>query len=48
VTASSPGGCGIAPLDDTALDQTLATLIAAEFLYEASVWPRIEYSFKHP
>jgi adenylate cyclase len=37
-----------APLDDAALDQAIAALVAAEFLYEAAVWPRIEYSFKHP
>ncbi len=36
------------PLDELALDQALASLVAAEFLYEASVWPLVEYSFKHP
>jgi adenylate cyclase len=38
----------VAPLDDAALDEAIAALVAAEFLYEASVWPRTEYSFKHP
>jgi predicted ATPase len=38
----------VAPLDEAALDQAQAALVAAEFLYEASVWPRVEYSFKHP
>jgi adenylate cyclase len=31
-----------------ALDQALATLQAAEFLFEATVWPEVEYSFRHP
>ena len=38
----------VAPLDDVALDQALAALVAAEFLYEASVYPQVEYSFKPP
>jgi class 3 adenylate cyclase/tetratricopeptide (TPR) repeat protein len=38
----------ITPLDAVALDQALQCLVAAEFLYEASVWPLVEYSFKHP
>lgn len=38
----------VAPPNEVALDQALAALVAAEFLFEASVWPRIEYSFKHP
>ena len=33
---------------NVALDQALATLQAAEFLFEATVWPRVEYSFRHP
>ena len=37
----------VAPLDEVAGDQALATLVAAEFLYEASVYPQVEYSFKH-
>jgi len=38
----------VAPIDDVALDQALAALVVAEFLYEASVYPQVEYSFKHP
>jgi class 3 adenylate cyclase/tetratricopeptide (TPR) repeat protein len=38
----------IAPLDEVALDQALSALVAAEFLYEAAVYPQVEYSFKHP
>jgi predicted ATPase len=38
----------VAPLDDVALDQALAVLVAAEFLYETAVYPTVEYAFKHP
>jgi class 3 adenylate cyclase len=38
----------VAPLDETALNEALTALVAAEFLYEAAVWPRTEYSFRHP
>jgi class 3 adenylate cyclase len=38
-----------APSDaHVALDQALAALQAAEFLFEATVWPEVEYSFRHP
>jgi len=30
------------------LEQALSALAAAEFLYEAALYPRLEYSFKHP
>ena len=33
---------------NVALDQALSALQAAEFLFEATVWPRVEYSFRHP
>jgi class 3 adenylate cyclase len=33
---------------DTALDEALSTLVAAEFLFEAALYPQLEYSFKHP
>jgi class 3 adenylate cyclase len=36
------------PLDAVTLEHVLAALVAVEFLYEASVWPRVEYSFRHP
>ena len=35
-------------LDDSALNQALSALVAAEFLFEASLYPQLEYSFKHP
>ena len=34
--------------DETALGQALSTLIASEFLFEAALYPEVEYSFKHP
>ncbi len=37
----------IAELPDEALRQGLARLHAAEFLYEASLFPDLEYTFKH-
>ena len=38
---------GIAGLDDDALRAGLAQLQAAEFLYETSLFPDVEYTFKH-
>jgi adenylate cyclase len=38
----------LSAIDETALGQTLSTLIASEFLFEAAVYPEVEYSFKHP
>ncbi|MBI3386362.1 MAG: hypothetical protein HY027_01355 [Deltaproteobacteria bacterium] len=38
----------VAAIDETALSQALAALAAAEFLYEAALYPQLEYSFKHP
>ena len=36
-------------IDDTAaLDPALSALVTAEFLYEAALYPQLEYSFKHP
>jgi len=35
-------------VDETALGQALSTLIASEFLFEAALYPDVEYSFKHP
>src|SRR5262252_2594488 len=34
--------------EGTALGPALSTLAAAEFLYEAALYPQLEYSFKHP
>ncbi len=38
----------VAPIDDAELGAALAALAAAEFLFEAAVYPQREYSFKHP
>ncbi len=38
----------VAALDETALNVSLSALAAAEFLYEAALYPQVEYSFKHP
>lgn len=38
----------IAELPDDALNQGLARLCGAEFLYEARLFPDVEYTFKHP
>ncbi len=38
----------VAAVDETALGQALSTLIASEFLFEAALYPEVEYSFKHP
>src|SRR5262249_13508184 len=37
----------IADLDEDALRHRLAALQAAEFIYEASLFPELEYTFKH-
>jgi class 3 adenylate cyclase/tetratricopeptide (TPR) repeat protein len=37
-----------AAVDETALGQAISTLIASEFLFEAALYPEVEYSFKHP
>jgi class 3 adenylate cyclase len=38
----------VSKLDETALSEALSALVAAEFLFEASLYPQLEYSFKHP
>jgi tetratricopeptide (TPR) repeat protein len=38
----------VAAIDETALGAPLSALAAAEFLYEAALYPQLEYSFKHP
>jgi class 3 adenylate cyclase/tetratricopeptide (TPR) repeat protein len=38
----------VSKLDDAALGESLSKLVAAEFLFEASLYPQLEYSFKHP
>jgi len=38
----------ISELDETTLSQAIAALVAGEFLFEASLYPQLEYSFKHP
>jgi len=38
----------VSKLDETALSQSLSALAAAEFLFEAALYPHLEYSFKHP
>ena len=35
-------------IDDAELGNALSALVAAEFLFEASLYPELEYSFKHP
>jgi hypothetical protein len=52
------GGCGeallgrvmasVTAIDETALGAALSALAPAEFLYEAALYPQLEYSFKHP
>jgi class 3 adenylate cyclase/tetratricopeptide (TPR) repeat protein len=39
---------GVAPLGEAPLDHALSALVSAEFLYEAALYPQLEYSFKHP
>src|SRR5262245_63451037 len=38
----------VTAIDETALGAALSALAVAEFLYEAALYPEIEYSFKHP
>jgi adenylate cyclase len=38
----------ISSLDEVGLGEALGALTAAEFLFEASLYPELEYSFKHP
>jgi predicted ATPase len=38
----------VAAIDEPALGSALSTLAGAEFLYEAALYPQLEYSFKHP
>ncbi len=38
----------VAAIDETALGAPLSALAAAEFLYQAALYPQLEYSFKHP
>jgi class 3 adenylate cyclase/tetratricopeptide (TPR) repeat protein len=38
----------VTAIDETALGGALSALAAAEFLYEAALYPQVEYSFKHP
>ena len=38
----------VTTIDEAARGQALSTLIASEFLFEAALYPEVEYSFKHP
>jgi class 3 adenylate cyclase/tetratricopeptide (TPR) repeat protein len=38
----------VSKLDEAEQSQALSALVAAEFLFEASLYPNLEYSFKHP
>jgi class 3 adenylate cyclase/tetratricopeptide (TPR) repeat protein len=38
----------VAAIGETDLGQALSALSAAEFLFEAELYPQLEYSFKHP
>jgi class 3 adenylate cyclase/tetratricopeptide (TPR) repeat protein len=38
----------VAKIGETELGASLSALVAAEFLYEAALYPQLEYSFKHP
>src|SRR5262244_2777764 len=38
----------VTAIDEPALGAALSALTAAEFLYEAALYPQLEYSFKHP
>ncbi len=38
----------VAAIGETELSASLSALAAAEFLYEAALYPQLEYSFKHP
>jgi predicted ATPase len=37
-----------ATIGETELSAALSALVAAEFLYEAALYPELQYSFKHP
>jgi predicted ATPase len=37
-----------ATIGETELSAALSALVAAEFLYEAALYPQLQYSFKHP
>jgi adenylate cyclase len=38
----------VTTIDEAARGQAISTLIASEFLFEAALYPEVEYSFKHP
>jgi class 3 adenylate cyclase/tetratricopeptide (TPR) repeat protein len=38
----------VAKIGETELSASLSALVASEFLYEAALYPQVEYSFKHP
>jgi predicted ATPase len=38
----------VAEIGEAELGASLSALVAAEFLYEAALYPQLEYSFKHP
>ena len=38
----------VSEFDETAQNQALSALVTAEFLFEAALYPELEYSFKHP
>ena len=38
----------VTAIDETELSAALSALVAAEFLYEAALYPELQYSFKHP
>jgi tetratricopeptide (TPR) repeat protein len=38
----------VSTIGEAELSQALSALVAAEFLYEAALYPELQYSFKHP
>ena len=38
----------VAAIGESDLSQALSSLAAAQFLFEAALYPQLEYSFKHP
>ena len=38
----------VTTIDEAARGHAISTLIASEFLFEAALYPEVEYSFKHP
>jgi len=38
----------IAAVDEDTISASLSALVAAEFLFEAALYPQLEFSFKHP